>query len=138
MIDQFSSSPKLQAILSIIEIEPLKYSSEEIIQCVDKFLPSYNCERAAKGYFSIISHLCFYRPDLEVRLMKIALKPLFYLGIEDPNFAIKWAQSYVCEKNSNDYYTSKQGRNWIEDQLKDKSEIIAKIFEEIDLEDNAE
>ncbi|WP_270168578.1 hypothetical protein [Paenibacillus sp. SYP-B4298] len=138
MIDQFFRSPKLQDILSIIETEPLKYSNQEIIQCVDKFLPSYNCEGSAKGYFCIISHLCYYRPDLEVRLMKIALKPLFYLGIEDPNLAIKWAQSYVCEKNSNDYYTSKQGRNWIEYHLKNKSEIIASIFEEIDLENNAE
>lgn len=138
MIDQFSRSPKLQDILSIIETEPFKYSNEEIIQCVDKFLPSYNCEGAAKGYFSIISHLCYYRTDLEVRLMKIALKPLFYLGIEDPNLAFKWTQSYVCEKNSSDYYTSKQGRDWIENCLVNKSEIIAGIFEEIDIEDNAE
>lgn len=69
---------------------------------------------------------------------KIALKPLFYFGIEDPNLAIKWTQSYVCEKNSSDYYTSKQGRDWIENCLVNKSEIIAGIFEEIDIEDNAE
>lgn len=138
MINQFSRSQKLQDILSIIETEPLKYSNEEIIQCVDKFLPSYNCEGAAIGYFSIISHLCYYRPELEIPLMKIALKPLYYLGIEDPNFAIKWVQNYVLEINNNDYYTSRQGRIWIVDQLKNKYEIIVRIFEEIDFEDNAE
>lgn len=29
------------------------------------------------------SHLCYYRPDLEKPLIKIAIKPLFYLGITD-------------------------------------------------------
>ncbi|WP_339158315.1 hypothetical protein MKX50_02440 [Paenibacillus sp. FSL W8-0186] len=138
MINQFSKSQKLQSILSIIEAEPTFYSDEEIIQCVDKFLPSYNCQGAATGYFSIISHLCYYRPDLEIPLMKIALKPLYYLGIEDPGIAIKWVQAYVSEMNNNDYYTSKQGRTWITSHLKNKIGIIPRIFKEIELEDNVE
>ncbi|MCF7755060.1 hypothetical protein KQ941_11455 [Paenibacillus xylanexedens] len=138
MINQFSRSQKLQSILSLVETEPFKYSKEEITQGVDEFLPSYNCEGAAVGYFSIISHLCYYRSDLEIPLMKIALKALYYLGIEDPRIAVKWIQEYVCEINETDYYTSKQGRVWIENRLKNKGEIIANIFEEIEAEDNAE
>ncbi|ADM71153.1 hypothetical protein GMA19_03348 [Paenibacillus polymyxa E681] len=138
MINQFSRSPKLRDILNVIETVPTQYSDEEIILYVDKFLPSYNCEGAAIGYFSIISHLCYYRPDLESQLIKIALKPLYYLGIEHPDSAIKWIKTYVKEKNDNDYYTSKQGRTWITNHLKDKHELITRIFKEIDFEDNAE
>ncbi|MGX1827284.1 hypothetical protein ACWIE6_03485 [Paenibacillus taichungensis] len=138
MIAQFSGSPKLQDILKIIEIEPENYSDIEIVQCVTKFLPSYNGEGAAKGYFSIISHLCYYRPDLEFPLMKVALRPLYYLGMEDPDSVIEWVQFYVSDINTNYYYTSKQGNAWIKESLKSKRDIIAAIFKEIDFEDNTE
>lgn len=105
-------------------------------------MPSYNCEGAALGYFSIISHLCYYRPDLEKPLIKIAIKPLYYLGITDVENEIKWVQSYVREKsilNKNYlYYTSKQGRKWIISELKDKCELVSNIIKEIEFEDNDE
>jgi|GEM_PF-4029833 len=137
MIEQFARSKKLQDLLKVIEIEPRKYLDKEIIHCVEEFQPSQNCEGATRGYFSIISHLCYYRPDLEHQLMKIALKPLYYLGIEDTSDAVKWIQFYVSDK-SNYYYTSKQGDIWIKEALINKQSIIEKIFKEIDQEDNAE
>ena len=78
MIGQFSTSPELQNVLKIIRKEPFRYTDDEIIIRVDKFFPSYNCEGAALGYFSIISHLCYFGPDLEKPLIKIAIKPLYY------------------------------------------------------------
>lgn len=98
MIHQFSRSPELQDILGNIHKEKFQHTDEEIIMHVDNFLPSYNCEGAALGYFSIIAHICYYRSDLERALMKIAIKPLFYLGISDPENEIKWVQAYVKKK----------------------------------------
>lgn len=142
MIEQFSRSSKLQNILKVIKKEPFRYSDDEIITNVDKFLPSYNCEGAALGYFSIISHLCYYRPDLEKQLMKIAIKPLYYLGITDAENEIKWVQSYINKKsifNKNYlYYTSRQGRMWIMNELKDKYELVTNIIKEIEFENNDE
>ncbi|MNW69622.1 hypothetical protein D3C74_486720 [compost metagenome] len=69
--------------------------------------------------------------------MKIALRPLYYLGVEDPSVAIKWVQFYVSDTSDN-YYTSKQGDIWIKESLNSKQNIVEKIFKEIDLEDNVE
>lgn len=110
--------PKLQDILKIIEIGPENYSDVEIIQCVAKLLPSYNGDGAA--------------PDLEFPLMKVALRPLYYLGIENPDLAIEWVQLYVSDINTNYYYTSKQGNAWFKESLKSKRDIIAAIFKEIE------
>ncbi|MBY0117979.1 hypothetical protein [Paenibacillus xylanexedens] len=137
MIEQFSRSGKLQILLKTIGTDPKKYLDEEIIQYVERFQPSQNCEGATKGYFSIISHICYYRPDLEHPLMKIALRPLYYLGVENASDAIKWVQFYVSDI-SNYYYTSKQGDVWIKESLNSKQNIAEKIFKEIDQEDNAE
>ncbi|MBH5317510.1 hypothetical protein I6N90_06730 [Paenibacillus sp. GSMTC-2017] len=142
MIEQFSNSPELQGILKAIQRDPYRFTDEQIINHVDKFLPSYNCEGAALGYFSIISHLCYYRNDLEKPLLKIAIKPLYYLGISDAENQIKWVQSYVNTRSifrKNDlYYTSWQGKRWIMNALKDKSELVSKIIREIECEDDDE
>ncbi|WP_438449467.1 hypothetical protein [Gorillibacterium sp. sgz5001074] len=142
MIIQFSRSPQLQDILKNIEKYPFKFSNEEIISQVDQFLPSYNCEGAALGYFSIISHLCYFRSDLEKPLMKIAVKPLYYLGIIDPESEILWVQSYVKKKSiirkNNLYYTSSEGEIWIQNQLKFKQDLIKEIIQEIITEDSIE
>ncbi|MEK3724015.1 hypothetical protein [Paenibacillus sp. FSL H8-0034] len=140
MIRQFSRSLELQNILKTIKTDPFSYSDEEIITQVDNYLPSYNCEGAARGYFSIISHICYYRSDLDKPLMKLAVKPLYYLGISDPDSQIKWVQSYVKERKifekNYEYYTSRQGRKWIVNELKFKHELIGNIIKEIDLEDS--
>ncbi|NEW09927.1 hypothetical protein GK047_29015 [Paenibacillus sp. SYP-B3998] len=142
MIRQFSRSLKLQNILKTIKSDPFRYSDEEIITHVDKYLPSYNCEGAARGYFSIISHICYYRSDLEKQLMKLAVKPLYYLGISDPDSQIKWVQSYVKERKifgkNYKYYTTRQGRKWIINELKFKHELIENIIKAIDFEDSVE
>lgn len=66
--------------------------------------------------------------------MKIELKPLYFLGVEDASDAIKWVQFYVSD--TSDYCTSKQGDIWIKESLNSKQNIVEKIFKEIDLEDN--
>lgn len=140
LIDQFSRSPKLQDVLRHIEKTPFKLSGEEIITTVDQFLPSYNCEGAAIGYFSIISHICYFRSDLEKPLMRIAIRPLYYLGIVDPENEILWVKSFVKKKRifgkNGLYYTSSKGEKWIQHQLKFKQELIEEIIQEIILEDN--
>lgn len=74
--------------------------------------------------------------------MKVATKPLLYLGINDAENIIKWVQSYVHEKSimkrNNLYYTSRQGRRWIMNGLKDKYVLITNIIKEIEIEENNE
>jgi hypothetical protein len=141
IIHQFSRSPQLQDILKSVDKDPYKYSYEEIITTVDQFLPSQNCEGAALGYFSIISHICYFRSDLEKPLMKIAIKPLYYLGLTDPENEIKWVQSYVKKKSlfqNNYYFTSKQGENWIQNEFITKLDTVEAIIKEIVIEDSIE
>ncbi|NOU90565.1 hypothetical protein GC102_33240 [Paenibacillus sp. LMG 31460] len=142
MINQFSRDPELQTILKSFEKNPFQFTDEEIVSHVDGFLPSYSCDGAACGYFSIIAHICYFRPDLIRQLMKIATKPVFYYGISDPNHAIRWVQYKVKRKNifgnNIEYYTTKQGKLWIDTELIKTSNLIANLIEEIKREDNIE
>jgi len=43
---------------------------------------SYNCASAAESYFEIISPICPIREDIAHSLLRIAMRPLFYLCID--------------------------------------------------------
>lgn len=66
-------------------------------------------------------------------LMKIALRPLYDLGIEEANDAVEWVRYYVSDR-SDYYYTSKQGALWIRESWINKQKSVEKIFREIDQE----
>jgi hypothetical protein len=73
--------------------------------------------------------------------MKIAIKPLYYLGITDPENEIKWVQSYVKKKSlfkNNYFFTSKQGENWIQNEFITKLDTVETIIKEIVIEDSIE
>ena len=42
-----------------------------------------NCESAAIDYFNLIAQLCYTRTNIMHSLMRIAIRPIFYLGITD-------------------------------------------------------
>ncbi|THF78468.1 hypothetical protein [Cohnella fermenti] len=142
MISQFASDPKLQNLLNSLFTKSDQFKDEEIISQVEGYLPSYSCDDAASGYFSIISHICYFRPDLDRRLMKIAIRPLYYYGITDPQHAISWVSGNVKRKRlikkNYYYYTSKQGRLWIDHELKNKANLIVELIEEIKKKDDFE
>lgn len=44
---------------------------------------SQNCIGAAEDYFSMIAPLCLYNSSIALTLLRLAIRPLFYLGITE-------------------------------------------------------
>jgi len=42
-----------------------------------------NCDAAAQGLFMLVSRMCALKPQLESQLLPDAIRPLYYLGVED-------------------------------------------------------
>jgi len=59
----------------------MELSVDEIHNRVRLAEISYNCITAAEGYFEIIAPICPIREDVAHSLLRIAMRPLFYLGI---------------------------------------------------------
>lgn len=111
-------------------------SDEEIVLNVRLFIPSYNCNAAAMGYFSIIPSISLQKPQLKEELIKIALLPLYYEGLETYEQMRKWIEWYAKQE---DYYAAgKEEKEWLLEEFKNKeliesllNEIIKKEYEEI-------
>jgi len=65
---------------SIIE-QATKLSVDELHNYMRLLETSYNCVSAAEIYFEVIAPLCPIREDVAHSLLRIAMRPLFYLDI---------------------------------------------------------
>jgi hypothetical protein len=113
-----------------IEEGNVSLSDEEIIEKFETWIPSYNAEGAAEGYFSFISSISFHKPQLIPILLRKAVEPLYFLGIESVEEVLKWAEIYL--KNSNAIYKpSVDGQKWLNNDLSKYREQISEILREI-------
>ena len=65
-------------------------SDTEIIYEVEHYMPSQSCSGAALGYLQIVTHICYFKEHLQKPLLKIAIRPIIYLGINDYKKVMKY------------------------------------------------
>ena len=77
-------------------------SSDAVYQKIRNVDVSLTCESAAIDYFKIIAPICMAREDVAHSLLRLAIRPIFYLGLctaDDilSNISIFISDSYFCE-----------------------------------------
>ncbi|MBM7563879.1 hypothetical protein [Paenibacillus sacheonensis] len=126
-------------MLNTVAASPYKLSEDEIRTAIREYYPSGNCEFAALINFALIAHVCYYRADLEQKLLQLALRPTVYLGILDAENIIIWVQRNVTTKkflrSSTGHDTTKAGRKWIMKSLPTLTSYIKETITEIQNEE---
>jgi hypothetical protein len=117
----------------------ISISKEEILKEVKYFDENLrtNCSAAAEANFSLISSICYFRNDLDIELLKFALRPLYYLGIEESDDVVKWVDQFLSKKNSYCCPTP-YGIKWLENLITRKEiikQIIGEFIEETQQDD---
>lgn len=95
-------------------------NDEEVIIKVGRYIPSYNCEWAAHGFFEISSTICPIRPNLTHDLFIITLRPLYYIGIEESSLVQTWVKG-LLESRAHSF--NKEQMEWIQNRIKDENFI---------------
>lgn len=125
----------LEYITSIKETSD-SITDMDIYRYVVKLKLSQNCISAGKLFFGIISSICPLRPSLEHLLIRIAIRPIFYAGIEDAKQLLEWTDSfcnYIKESKNNqvEYLFTDESLVWLEKIFPLKKDIIEKCFYEL-------
>lgn len=92
-------------------------TDEEIVENFYTWIPSYTCERAAEGYFSFLSSVVDYKPQLIEPLLKKAIEPVYYLGFENAESILHWVEYFVNKPDTHDYRPSNSGKLWLREEL---------------------
>ncbi|WP_028552716.1 hypothetical protein [Paenibacillus sp. UNC451MF] len=99
---------------------------------VDNFigwLPSYNCITAAEGYFSFLSSIAKYKPNLIEPLLKKAIEPVYFLGYDNAEGVLSWAIQLANNPNAH-YKSSNLGKFWLLQELPIYKDFIEKCLSE--------
>ena len=78
----------------------MKFSAEELHHKVLTALVNQNCVSAAEDYFQMIAPLCPVRDDIAHSLLRIAIRPVFYMGIADVDSALDVIKGINKERHS--------------------------------------
>lgn len=119
-----------------IKKEPDLITDMDIYHYVANLELSQNCITAGNLLLGVISSICYLRPSLNHLLIRIALRPLFYVGVEDIKELLEWTNS-LCETATENkekqelYLFTDEGIIWLKQQFPLKKEIIKKCFNEL-------
>ncbi|MEK8128486.1 hypothetical protein WMW72_11270 [Paenibacillus filicis] len=101
----------------------------DIIEVFLAWLPSYNCETAAEGYFSFLTSIADYRPQLIEPLLKKAIEPVYFLGYDSSEGIINWV-TYFADCADGVYKPSESGKLWLTQELPNYKEFIERCLKE--------
>lgn len=83
-----------------------------VIDGIERSLQT-NCNNAAQYLFFAIAPICHAKPHLESVLLPIALRPLYFVGIETGTGVSEWLKDFLVRDKP--YVSlSEGGRSWIE------------------------
>ena len=68
-------------------------SDECLIRAVEGMELATNCESAAEALFAAVGVPCMLRPSLRPALLKMALDPLYCLGLSEADEILAWARA---------------------------------------------
>ncbi|GAA4850259.1 hypothetical protein GCM10023310_30960 [Paenibacillus vulneris] len=119
----------MELIQRRIEVGDASLVDNEIVKKFLTWLPSYNCESAAEGYFSILSSIAKYKPQIIEPLLKKAIEPIYFLGYDSSKDIIGWASHFANSSNVA-YKPSESGRVWLTHELPNYEEFIERCLKE--------
>lgn len=120
-------------LLGSIKADSCEIEDNEIVKMVENWTPSYNCEAAADGFLKVIPLIISVRPNIERALLKIAIRPMFYMGITETKQVSAWVESFLKNERKN---LSEECISWFKRELVEEKEgVIAEILQEIQNEE---
>lgn len=122
-------SEEMKTLIVSIETGGVDVIDQDVIDEVSNYIPSYNCEAAAEGYFALISSILFFRPSLEHELLKKAIEPLYFFGILDASDIMLWVENYIKKENKYMLPTT-YGLMWLEN-FHTKQNLVNLLLHEI-------
>ncbi|GMX65994.1 hypothetical protein Elgi_52650 [Paenibacillus elgii] len=118
---------EMERIQRRIEDGDTSMADADLVEKFISWVPSYNCESAAAGYFSFLSSIATYKPTLIEPLLKKAIEPVYYLGYENSEEILSWAASFAKARNAM-YVPPELGKVWLCEELPNYKEFIAKCL----------
>ncbi|RAV21472.1 hypothetical protein [Paenibacillus contaminans] len=127
------SGDDISKLLGSIKAGSCEVEDKLIIEMIGNWIPSYNCEAAADGFLEVIPIVISSRPHLERELLKIAIRPMFYMGISESKQVFEWVDIFL--KNERNSF-SEECAAWFKKELtEEKEDFITVIIQEIQKEE---
>lgn len=70
-----------------------------------------NCENASMDLYIVISNVCYSKNTIIPSLVRIFIRPLYYLGIEKSQDVLNWIKWFLNYKNTPNYTATIKGSN---------------------------
>lgn len=70
-----------------------------------------NCENASMDLYIVISNVCYSKNAIIPSLVRIFIRPLYYLGIEKSQDVLNWIKWFLNYKNTPNYTATIKGSN---------------------------
>jgi hypothetical protein len=106
-------------------------TTEEVLSTIDNFADNLqtNCEAATQGLFAAVAPICLARPELQAPLLRRALKPLVYLGVEHPSQAVEFL-TQLARASETYLPLTPASRDWLA-ASSERAELIGTILLEL-------
>jgi hypothetical protein len=121
-------------LLHITKAGYCELEDNQIIEMVENWIPSYNCEDAANG--EVIPLIISARPHLEQAFLKITIRPMYSMGISESKQVFRWVDIFLKDERN---HLSEECVPWLKkDFVKEKEGVISDIILEIQKEEDSE
>ncbi|OPH49675.1 hypothetical protein BC351_36795 [Paenibacillus ferrarius] len=129
---QGTSWEQINILLNSIKDGSCDLEDNRIVEMIGNWIPSYNCEAAANGFLEVVPEVILARQHLKRALLKIAIRPMFYMGISESKQVFTWINHFLNERNS----LSEECVAWLRNDLvESKAVLITDILKEIQEEE---
>ncbi|CAN7726967.1 hypothetical protein [Paenibacillus sp. LjRoot56] len=130
---QRTSWEQINTLLNSIKDGSCDLEDNRIVEMIGNWIPSYNCEAAADGFLEVVPEVILARQHLERALLKIVVRPMFYMGISESKQVFAWINHFLNgERNS----LSEECMAWLRNDLVElKAVLITDILKEIQEEE---
>ena len=95
-----------------------------------------NCEAAAEGLFVVAANICAHRPQLAEELLAEAIRPLYYLGIEDLPSIKRFVEWIIRAEDLYLGLPTDNGRGYLTSLLGSDDTVVAAFRKMYETEDN--
>ncbi|MDR6880432.1 hypothetical protein [Bacillus sp. 3255] len=127
------SKIQIDKLLDSIKDASCNLEDDQIVEMIGNWIPSYNCEGAANGFLEIVPVVVHARPRLERALLKIAIRPMFYMGISESKQVFAWINHFLSDERNG---PSEECVAWLKNELiESKAVLIMDLLKEIEVEE---
>jgi hypothetical protein len=89
-----------------------------------------NCETAAEWLFAAVAPICLLRPQLVRLLLRMPLRPLVFLGVEQAQQVQEFVGGFVAQ-TPNYLPLTEEGRHWLSELLPQHQVLVQQLLNEL-------